>query len=327
MRFEFPLFLFLFIPYLVILFYRAKKVDISTIRVSSVGSLLPIQERSTRIFSLLSRFLKYVILALMIIAMAKPQLVDSKQKISSEGIDILLVLDTSRSMAAEDMTPVNRLESAKSTIQEFVSKRHSDRIGLVVFGTDAYTMCPLTLDYSILTNFLSTVELSMAGDGTSIGMGLALGLKRLKESKTNSKIMILLTDGENNGGSIDPKRASKLAKDLGVRVYTIGVGKEGPVRIPYDHPVQGKTYLTQVSSLDEPALRAIANETNGQYFRSTDTKSLQEIYNKIDDLEKTEIKTEINQRYTELFPVFLTVIIVFIMLELALFHVLFVVTP
>jgi len=327
MRFEHPLFLLLFIPFLAMLFYQIRGVLTPTIKYTNLAALRKIEHRSTKYISQVARFLRYLILALMIITMAKPQLIDSNKQVSSEGIDIMLVLDTSRSMAAEDMQPSNRLEAAKDTIKNFISKRLSDRIGLVVFGSDAYTLCPLTLDYSILGNFIDDIDISMAGNGTSIGMGIAVGLNRLKDSDTKSKVMILLTDGENNGGDIDPIRASQLAKDLGVKVYTIGVGKDGVVKIPYMHPIKGKDYLMQSTQLDEDSLRKIAVNTNAAYFRSTDTDSLKEIYSKIDSLEKSSIKTEMIERFSELFPKLLTLIFMLMLVELLVFNIVFVVTP
>ena len=180
----------------------------------------------------------------------------------------MMVLDTSRSMSAEDLQPDNRLTVAKETMKSFISKRTSDRIGLVVFGSDAFTQCPLTSDYQILSNLFNDIDFAMAGDGTAIGMALATGLNRLKESPAKSKLMILLTDGENNMGEVSPERAAELARDLGVKIYTIGVGQEGGAPVPFFHPVYGKVYSDQLTYLDEETLKSIAQTTQGEYFKN-----------------------------------------------------------
>ncbi|RAP36841.1 aerotolerance regulator BatA, partial [Candidatus Marinamargulisbacteria bacterium SCGC AAA071-K20] len=246
MRFADPLWL-IALFFIALVFYLRQKKYRATILFSDVKSLKEIATKKTKYISRLVIFIRYLVLILLIVALARPQAVLVERQVSSEGIDILLALDVSRSMAAEDFKPDNRLEVAKITIKDFIEQRETDRVGLVVFGGDAFTQCPLTLDYSILLNLLSKVKLDMAGDGTAVGMAIATALNRLKDSKSKSKIMILLTDGENNRGQIDPISAANLAADLGVRIYTIGVGKEGGAPIPYQDPQFGKVYLRDYS--------------------------------------------------------------------------------
>lgn len=244
------------------------------------------------------------------------------KEVSSEGVDIMLVLDTSQSMAAEDFKPKNRLEVAKKQVQKFITKRSSDKVGLIVFGGEAYTQCPLTLDYNVLLNFIDDIHLNMAGRGTSIGMALATGLNRLRHSEAKSKVIILLTDGENNSGEIDPLSAAKLASDMSVKVYTIGVGKEGGAPIPYEDPIYGKTYARNsmgqivLTKIDEETLKKIAKVTNGTYFRAHDGESLEKIYEEINSLEKTKIKAKQHFSYHDFFPSIILLLLLLFMLEL-----------
>ncbi len=327
MIFANPFWLLCVIPLILLIFHQSRHDSISTLKFSDVSIFRKIENRSTKYLSLSSRFLRYFILFLVIITLARPQLVNVEKEILNKGIDIMMVLDTSGSMAAEDFQPKNRLQVAKDTMKEFISKRVSDRIGLVIFGSDAYTQAPLSMDYKIIGNLFDSIELSMAGDGTAIGMAIATGLNRLKSSTSKSKIMVLLTDGENNAGEIDPIRASKLAKDIGVKIYTIGIGKEGGAQIPYYHPLYGKVYSDVLTYLDEKTLKTIANNTNGSYFRATDTDSLKDIYDRIDTLEKTDIKTKNYVNYFDYFPFLLHLIAILILFELILFNILFVVIP
>ena len=187
---------------------------------------------------------------------------DYQKEVKSDGIDIMLVMDTSQSMAAEDLLP-DRLSVAKTTVREFINKRRTDQIGLVVFGAEAFTQCPLTIDYNILINLLDDVDLSMVGDGTAIGTSIITALNRLKDSTAKSRIVILLTDGENNLGQVDPRRAAQLARDLNIKIYTIGIGQEGGAPIPFMHPIYGKMYTDFNTYLDEDTLKYIAKTTNG----------------------------------------------------------------
>ena len=237
------------------------------------------------------KVLRFIVLALLIVTLARPQLSQSREHQLANGLDILLVLDISESMRAEDFEGANRIQTAKLVIKDFLAHRENDRIGLVVFAGESFTLCPLTLDYPVLVELLSDVKLGQLEDGTAIGDALATATHRLRASQSKTKIVILLTDGENNAGSIPPETAAALAKSFGIKVYTIGMGKEGGARIPYADTTFGKRYREVLTYLDEGTLRQIANATGGNYFRATDTQSLQQIYAEINRFEKTEFKT------------------------------------
>jgi Ca-activated chloride channel family protein len=256
-------------------------------------------------------------LAALIVAFARPQTGVTSEEISTQGIDIVLGMDISSSMLAEDLEP-NRLEAAKAVASAFVRGRRSDRIGLVVFGGEAFTQAPLTLDYDVVSTVLAELEVGMVEDGTAIGLGLATALKRLQGSAAESKVVILLTDGRNNRGEIDPATAAQMAQALGVRVYTIGAGSRGSARIPVDDPAFGRRYITMQVDVDEASLSAIAELTGGRYFRATDRESLEAIYAEIDALETTQIDVESFTRYGELFHVPLMAGLVLILLEVVL---------
>ncbi len=253
--------------------------------------------------------LRLVALAVLVVGLARPQAENRFQDVTSEGVDIVLALDHSGSMAAVDLgkkpggyDPVSRLDFAKRVVEEFIQGRQADRIGLVVFAGRAFSRCPLTLDYGLLTQILQSVEITSRYDGTAIGMGLATAVNRLKESAARSRLVILLTDGRNNAGEIDPETAARLARAMGVKVYTVGVGTEGVAPIPVQDPVFGPRYVFQPVDLDEKTLRRIADETDGRYFRATDARTLEEIFRRIDALERTEVTVRERVRRTELFP-------------------------
>jgi Ca-activated chloride channel family protein len=235
-------------------------------------------------------------------ALARPQTGSARIDVKSEGIDIMLALDISGSMRAEDFKPYNRLYVAKDVAREFLRGRSGDRIGLVVFAGGAYTQCPLTLDYGILEELIAAVDFGQVPDGTAVGMGLATALNRLRERQAKSRVVILLTDGQNNAGDVDPITAAEAARALGVRVYTIGAGTDGPARVPVDDPVFGRRYVTIDASLDEPTLRRIAEITGGRYYRATSAEGLLEIYKEIDRMERTEAETVETVRYEEKGP-------------------------
>ena len=239
---------------------------------------------------------------LLILALARPQTGASKLEVKSEGIDIVLGLDISGSMKAEDFKPNNRLHVAKDVAKKFVAGRTGDRIGLVVFAGGAYTQCPLTLDYGIMQALIDQVDFGQVPDGTAIGMALATAVNRLRGAEGESKVVILLTDGQNNAGEVDPITAAEAARALGVKVYTIGAGTDGPARIPVDDPVFGKRYKTIDASVDEASLREIARITGGRYFRATSAKALETIYGEIDELEKSEAETVEYVEYDEKGP-------------------------
>jgi len=246
--------------------------------------------------------LRMIGLFFLIIAIARPQLSNKWSKVSTEGIDIVLAMDISSSMLALDFKP-NRLEAAKDVAAEFIQRRPDDRIGLVVFSSECFTQCPLTTDHNVLLNLFAGVKSGMIEDGTAIGVGLSTSVNRLRFSAAKSKIVVLLTDGENNAGSVAPLTAAEIAKKYGIRVYTIGVGTRGTA--PY--PVQtqfGMQYQNMPVSIDEPLLEKMAISTGGKYFRATNKENLRGIYDEIDKLEKTKVEVQENSRLFEAFVPF-----------------------
>ena len=233
---------------------------------------------------------KVLAIVFLVTALARPQSSNSWQTYSSEGIDIVLGLDISTSMLARDFTP-DRLEAAKEVATKFILERPQDRIGLVVFAGESFTQCPLTTDQAVLVNLLRDVQSGMIEDGTAIGLGLANAVNRLKDSPAKSKVVILLTDGVNNRGSIAPVTAAELAKTYGIRVYTIGVGTYGEAPYPVQTPFGIQLQNVPVE-IDEAVLKQIASVTGGQYFRATDNDKLQQIYNEIDQLEKSKVEVK-----------------------------------
>jgi Ca-activated chloride channel family protein len=242
---------------------------------------------------------RMIVLAALVVGLARPQTTSRGENIYSEGIDIALLLDISGSMLAEDLQP-NRVEAAKEVAQNFIDGRKNDRIGLVIFSGQSFTQCPLTLDYRVLKNQLRQVKPGMVEDGTAIGLAIAQGVNRLKDSKTKSKVMILLTDGVNNRGEIDPITAAQIAQTFGIRIYAIGVGTQGEAPYPVMTPF-GKRYQNVPADVDEKALQQIADITGGQYFRATNNRTLKQVYAEIDRLEKSRIEVKAYRSYTELF--------------------------
>lgn len=260
--------------------------------------------------------LRLLALGCLIIALARPQSVSSRENINTEGIDIVLVLDISGSMLAEDFSP-NRLSAAKQVAEEFLNGRTNDRIGLVIFSAESFTQCPLTTDYPVLINLLREVKNGMIADGTAIGLALANGVNRLKDSKAKSKVMVLLTDGVNNRGEIDPITAAKIAATYGIRVYTVGVGAQGQAPFPVQTPFGVRRQLIPVD-LDEKTLTTVAEMTGGKYFRATDNKNLRTIYKEIDQLEKTKIEVTAYRRYSEHYYSWLAGGLILVLLEVSL---------
>jgi Ca-activated chloride channel family protein len=254
--------------------------------------------------------------ASLIIALARPQTRNDEQMVTGEGIDIMLCLDISGSMLAQDFTP-NRMEAAKNVAGEFIDGRPTDRIGLVIFSGESFTMCPLTTDRSVLKTQLNNVQSGLLEDGTAIGSGLATGVDRLRSSTAKSKVIILLTDGENNKGMIDPNTAKEIAKSVGVRVYTVGMGTEGYAPVPVQTP-NGVVMQREKVNIDEKLLTQIALETGGKYYRAKDNESLKNIYNEIDQLEKSRFEVSAIRRYSEQFFPFAMAAAILLMLELLL---------
>ena len=261
--------------------------------------------------------LRGLALVCLIVAFARPQTGVTGENVVAEGIDIVLALDISSSMLAEDLTP-NRIEAAKAVAADFIEGRRNDRIGLVIFAGKAFTQAPLTLDYSVVTSLIAELGVGVIEDGTAVGMGLATAVKRLQGSEAASKVVILLTDGRNNRGEIDPVTAAQAAQALGVRVYTIGAGARGTARVPVPDPFGGQRYVTTRVDVDEPVLRTVAETTGGRYYRATDRESLEAIYDEIDELETTEILVEDFTTYGERFPLPLAAGLLFLLAEVVL---------
>ena len=262
-----------------------------------------------------------------IIALARPQMVLDEEIKKADGIDIVIAMDISSSMLAKDFKP-DRLSVAKYVAEEFVKKREYDRIGLVVFSGEAFSQCPVTTDHKIVVDFIQNLNVGYLQDGTAIGMGVATGVNRLKESEAKSKIMILMTDGENNAGYIDPVTAAEVAKEFGIKLYCIGVGSDGKAMGPVNRNLRGEYIFGPVDvKIDEELLQLISNMTGGKYFRALDENSLINIYNEIDKLEKTEIETTVFKKYRELFRSFLQIGIVLLLMLLFLKHFLIRINP
>lgn len=257
--------------------------------------------------------LRLVAIMFIITAMARPRSSEESTKTkSAQGIDIVMAVDVSASMLAKDLRP-NRLDATKQVASNFIKARVDDRIGLVVYAGESYTQTPLTSDHKIILNSLKDLKYGLIQDGTAIGMGLATAVNRLKESKAKSKVIILLTDGENNSGEIDPLTAAMLASEFRIRVYTIGVGTKGTAPTPASYDIRGNfIYRNMPVNIDEELLQEIANQTGGSYFRATDNEKLQEIYEEIDKLEKTKLKELKFYSYDEKFEGF--ALIAFILL-------------
>jgi Ca-activated chloride channel homolog len=260
--------------------------------------------------------LRAIGIALLIVVLARPQVFDKETKRNVEGIDIILCLDTSTSMEAEDLKP-NRIEAAKNVAIEFVKGRLSDRIGIVPFAAQSFTQCPLTTDYSVVVSLLGDLRCRMVEDGTAIGMALATALNRLRESEAKSKVVILLTDGQNNRGELDPVTAAHAAQALGIRVYTVGVGTRGYAPYPVMTPF-GKQYQNVEVNIDEDMLKEIASLTGGKYFRATNEKALHDIYREIDQLERTKVNVEEYRRVAEVFHPWLWAALLLLTLEAVL---------
>ena len=279
-----------------IFFYKKK----SSVQVSSFNSLKNFFGNQGKIKVFFINALFIVALLLIIVGFARPQISSLDKDITVEVIDIVLVLDTSSSMLAEDFKP-NRLEAVKDAAKEFIKNRSGDRIGLLVFGKDTFIQCPLTIDYSVLNNLLSEVTvMEPKYDGTAIGVAIANGVNRLRNSDSESKVIILLSDGSNNVGSIDPISAAKIAKEYNIKVYTIGAGTNQSIT-----QIPGRGFVR--NEIDEDTLKGIAEVTNAKYFRATDKKSLSGIYREIDNLEKSEITVSYFSSYQEIYIWFLII--------------------
>jgi Ca-activated chloride channel family protein len=259
-------------------------------------------------------YLKIVSLTLFIVALCRPQILNYYHTETKKGIDILITLDVSGSMASIDFKPKNRLEVAKEVISNFIRDRKTDRIGLVVFAGTSYTKCPLTIDYDILQYFLNQTRIGELEDGTALGMALATSVNRIRYARTKAKIIILLTDGVNNRGEIDPLDAAKIARDFNIKVYTIGVGRRGEAPFPVMDAYGNQQYIMVNVEIDEVLLQKIANDTGGLYFRATDKDSLQQIFSEINRWEKSDVSTRKHTRARELYPYFMIAALILLLL-------------
>jgi Ca-activated chloride channel homolog len=293
-------FLLVLIPIIAWYVFRQKKLNAS-LQVSTTRNLEQLPKSWKHYLRHLLFVITCIVLSLIIIAMARPQSSESWENTSTEGIDIVMAIDVSTSMLARDLKP-DRLEAAKDVATQFIAGRPYDRIGLVIFSGESFTQCPITTDHSVVTNLLRNTETGVIEDGTAIGNGLATAVARLKDSKAVSKVIILLTDGENNMGEVPPLTAAEIAKTFGVRVYTIGVGTIGTAPYPVQTPFGTRIQDIPVK-IDEESLKSIASTTGGVYYRATDNAKLKAIYEKIDALEKSKIEVkEFSKKQEEFQP-------------------------
>lgn len=289
----------LLIPLLVAYYVWRKGKTHASVQLSTAG-FFDAQQKTFRHYLRHILFaIRLIVLALVIVVIARPQNVDKWQSSTTEGIDIIMALDVSGSMLARDFNP-DRLEASKNVATEFISGRPYDRIGLTVFSGESYTQCPLTTDHAVLINLMREIKSGIIEDGTAIGVGLSTAINRIKDSDAISKVIILLTDGINNRGAIDPLTAAEIAKAFGIRVYTIGVGSMGYADYPVQTPF-GMQYQKMQVEIDEALLQKIAVMTGGVYFRATDNTSLQQVYSEIDKLEKSKIETREHSKREEMF--------------------------
>ncbi len=314
MTFHNPGYLFLLLLLLPIIYWYIKEMHKSdaSLQISSLQDLTKFPKSKRIKMRHLPFILRLFTLIFLIIAIARPQSSNSLRNETTEGIDIMIALDISGTMLAEDLKP-NRLEASKAVATEFILSRPNDNIGLVIFAAESFTQCPLTTDHDVLINLFKGVQYGMIEDGTAIGLGLANAVNRIKDGKAKSKVIILLTDGSNNRGDIAPVSAAEIAKTFGIRVYAIGVfgirvyaigvGSHGMVRVPVPTPL-GMQYQLMESEFDEQTLKAIANITGGKYFRATDNLKLRSIYQEIDQLEKTKISVREYSKKNEMFYLF-----------------------
>ncbi|HOI28145.1 MAG TPA: VWA domain-containing protein [Melioribacteraceae bacterium] len=293
------LYLLILLPFFFYLYWKRKDNITPNITFSSLQMFGDVPKSLKEKLVHLPAVLRIIALALLIVAFARPQTFSSGENIYTEGIDIAMVLDISGSMLAEDFKP-NRLEAAKKVIDDFIKGRTTDKIGLVIFSGESFTQCPLTIDYSVLSNLLKEIYSGMIQDGTAIGNAIANGVNRLKDSKAKSKVMILLTDGVNNAGEIDPVTSAQIAQQFGIRIYTVGVGTIGEAPYPFQTPF-GKRYQMVPVEIDEALLKQISNITGAKYFRATNNRKLVEIYEEIDRLEKTRVEVTSYRHAKELY--------------------------
>jgi Ca-activated chloride channel family protein len=289
------------------------------VRFSSVATIKKLKQSSSLKFRHALIFLRVIAVVFLVVGLMRPQKGIEESVVKTEGIDIVLAIDVSGSMMAEDFIlnneRKNRLEVVKNVVRDFIKKRSNDRIGLVVFAGRSYMQCPMTLDYGILLKFLDKIDIGMIEDGTAVGDGIAMAISRLKDVESKSKVVVLLTDGVSNAGRVDPLNAAEIAKALGVKIYTIGAGSKGKVPYPAKDFFGNKVYQWTVIPIDESALKDIAEITSGVYFRAKDTGGLKKIYSEIDKLEKTKVEVKSYTEYKELFSPFVLLALILLFIE------------
>lgn len=317
-EFAYPRLLYLIllvIPATIWYIYRHNNIQ-AELQISSVPEIMEVRKSFRALLRHAPFVFRMLVFTLMVIVLARPQSTNRWEDQTVEGIDIMLALDISGSMLAGDFSP-NRIEASKDVASEFVMSRHNDRIGLVLFSGESFTQCPLTTDHTVLINLLNDVKVGIIEDqSTAIGLGLATAVKRLKDSNAKSRVVILVTDGVNNAGSVDPITAAEIAKAFGIRVYTIGIGTHGTAPFPYTD-VFGRTYFRQMEvEIDEAMLKQISSMTNGSYFRATNNQKLKEIYGEIDKLEKSKIDVKQYSRKYEEYRMFALGALVLLLIEI-----------
>jgi len=318
MTFNNPEYLLLLLLLIPIVFWYIKEMYKSdaSLQISSHRNLQTFKKSYKIKLMHLPFILRMLAIVMVIIALARPQASNSWRTENTEGIDIMMALDVSGTMMAEDLKP-NRLEAAKDVATEFILSRPNDNIGLVVFAGESFTQCPLTTDHAVLVNLFKGINYGIIEDGTAIGLGLANAINRIKDSKAKSKVIILLTDGSNNSGDIAPITAAEIAKTFGIRVYAIGIGSHGRVSIPVQTPI-GLQYQVMDSEFDEKTLQDIASMTGGHYFRATNNAKLRSIYQEIDQMEKSKISVREYSKKNEEFYIFALLAFVFLGAEVIL---------
>ncbi len=310
------LLLFIAIPLLIVFYILKNKKQTASLSIPSLEWAKDLKPNLRTRLRHLPFVLRMIVLSLLILVMARPQIHSSQRKVNVEGIDIIMALDVSGSMRARDLKP-DRLEAAKDVAKEFINGRKNDRIGLVIFSGEAFTQCPLTTDHNVLKNLFKPIKSGMIEDGTAIGDGLATAINRIKDSKAISRVIILLTDGVQNSGSIDPLSAAQIAKNYGIRIYTIGVGSKGTAPMPVQTAF-GEQIMNVPVKIDEDILKKVAKATDGKYFRATSNNSLKAVYQEIDKLEKSKIDVNIFMNKSEEFLYFAIAALLILLIEVAL---------
>lgn len=291
------LYLLLLLPLMVFIHWRIRTRRRTDIRVSDINLLSGYRKSFRQKIGWLPLVCRLLAVTLIVVALARPRSSSKGTNVTSEGISIVLAMDVSSSMLAEDLRP-NRIEASKKVAADFISGRPTDLMGLVVFSGESFTQCPITSDHSVLLNLMGDIKSGVLEDGTALGEGLATAIARIKDSKAKSKVIILLTDGVNNSGSIAPVTAGEIAKTFGIRVYTIGVGRNGTAPYPFKTPF-GIQYQNVDVQIDEQILQQISEATDAKYFRATDNRKLKAIYEEIDKMEKTKVEVTEFRRYSE----------------------------